>query len=334
LLRSVLLSFACILALGAPYDAAAQTEPIGGPTLGFARDEAGAVIWPVIGVPGAAALAGRLPLEAEVRGVIISPLQDYAVGLRTDDSSVVVIPLKGGSTGFKSIPGVFARPDLIAISPKGTAVAFYNSENRIIQVVGRLTDAPEVVGAFDISSTMGRVSGVSLSDDGALALVNLINGDAGSTELWVVNASSVLLAASQTSVVPAFVPNRHDAVIADDSAQAVFLVTDVDQTAIRIPVLSAGDGLSAFSNVAVSGEGRSVVIADSTSGTVAIVDTATFRPTIISCQCRLTGLYRMKQDSMFRLTDASSSEPVTVLDISSGEPRTFIIPLQPVEASQ
>src|SRR5436190_18161233 len=113
-LRNGFLSFACIICLGAAFEAAAQTtEPISGPMLGFAGDKAGAVIWPVIGVPGSAALADRLQLEAEIRGAVMSPAQDYAVASRTDDGSLVVVPLKGSSLSFKTIPGILPRPDLI-----------------------------------------------------------------------------------------------------------------------------------------------------------------------------------------------------------------------------
>ena len=43
------------------------------------RDSSGAVIWPIIGVPGATALAGRLQFETDIRGAFEAGMQSFLV---------------------------------------------------------------------------------------------------------------------------------------------------------------------------------------------------------------------------------------------------------------
>ena len=315
-----------IAALSAAFGTAAQAESIHGPILGFMRDSSGAVIWPIIGVPGATALAGRLQFETDIRGAVISPGQDYAIALRSDDGSVVVVSLRADPPTLSPVSGTHPSPGMVAISPTGSAAAVYDPETQIVQVIGHLPQAPELIHEFHVSDIPGRATEMALSDDGSIAVVKFAGGNtAGGTELWVVDSSSSWRVGSEGPATAAFFPNSHDAVVADEATQSVFLMMNVDQGATRIPLLSAADGLDAFSSVSVSGDGREVFIADNGSGTVAIVNMETRRPTLASCQCHPTGFYRLRRNSIFQLTEPSE-DPVTVLDTSSGEPRIFIIP--------
>ena len=83
--------------------------------------------------------------------------------------------------------------------------------------------------------------------------------------------------------------------------------------------------MTAFSAVSTSEDGRRVFLTQVNSGNVAIVDTETQTSVMLDCQCRATGLYRLKGTSVFRLTE-TSREPTTVLDASAAEPRVVLIP--------
>jgi len=295
-----------------------EGQSISGPVLGFTREATGGAIWPIIGVPGAAMLAGRLQLEEEVRDVVISPTQDFALAVRIDNGSVVAINTKADPPVVTLVRGTHSNPSAIGISPTGSAAAIYDSETRSVQVVGHLPQGAEVLREFDLSGIEARPTGMALSDDAAIVLVSFAD------ELWAVDASGSWRVGSESSATAAFLPNRHDAIVADDLTQTVFLMMNIDQSATRVPVLSAADGLESFSSVSVSRDGREVFIAGK-SGRIAIVDMDTRRSVLTECQCRPTGLHPLNQGPIFRLTDASG-EPMTVLDYSSGKPQMFIIP--------
>jgi len=227
------------------------------------------------------------------------------------------------------IAGGRPNPSVIAISPTGSSAAIYDPLTRSAQVIGNLPQAAEVVREFDLSAIPGQAVAMALSDDGTILLVHFADDSVEAVydrphELWITGPSGSRLLGTRGSAAAAFFPNRHDAVVADEAAQGVFLVTDISQSDSRFAVISVADGLESFSSLAVSGDGNEVSVADP-SGKIAIVDMQTLRPELVDCHCRPSGLYRLKGRSIFQLTQASD-EPVTVLDHSSGEPRIFIIP--------
>src|SRR5438477_3374125 len=89
-----------------------QSKSIHGPVLGFVQDRGGEVIRPIFGVLGASLLGPPLVLDSAVRNAIISPNQDYAIAVRTDDAAAVVIHLDGDSPGLTPRAGVRAVPDM------------------------------------------------------------------------------------------------------------------------------------------------------------------------------------------------------------------------------
>src|SRR5437867_1366798 len=88
----------------------ADAQSIAGPFLGFTRDASGSTIRPIIGVPGAAALSAQLQFEADIRGAVISPAQDYAIAVRSDDGTAVLLRLKDASSTLFPISGIHANP--------------------------------------------------------------------------------------------------------------------------------------------------------------------------------------------------------------------------------
>jgi hypothetical protein len=311
-----------VLSLSAAVCLEAQSPSIQAPILGFMPDAAGSGIRPIFGVPGASSVGDRLQFEMDIRDAVISPNQDYAIAVRNDDAQAVVIDLGTGTA--VTVPGVRSRTDVIAISPMGSAAALYDQESKTVQVIGRLPRTPQVINEFQASHIPGRGVRMAVSDDGGVALVEFI-GDDG-VALWAMDASgrSARISADHPADA-AFLPNRRDAIVADDASRTVFLILDAAGTATPVPLMSATDDMEGFSSVAASDDGRQVFVADASSGIVATVDVETRRATVMSCGCRPTGLYRLKGNSIFRLTEISQ-EPVRVLDASSSEPRILIIP--------
>src|SRR5262249_15399786 len=158
----------------------------------------------------------------------------------------------GNSITWAPVVDAQVNPSVIAISPMGSSAAIYNPLSGSVQVIGHLPDAPKVIREFDASGGQGHAVHIALSDDGAIALIRFGDGEAeGKAELWLVEAfGSWRLVEGATAA--AFLPKSHDAIIADDSIQSAFLMMAIDQSPVRVPVLSAADGLESFSIVSVS----------------------------------------------------------------------------------
>jgi len=326
LIYACLITAILVLCIGfsAPLRLMAASQFIGGPVLGFIPDDGGTAIRLVVGIPGASILGQRLELDVDIRGVTISPKQDYAIASRVADAQTVVIDVAADPPVVTPVTGAHPGAELVAVSPTGSVAAEYDHVSGTIQVIGGLPRSPAVVAEFDTSLMSGRATALTVSDDGTIALMRVVDSD--NAGLWVVGSSNGPWRISlDRPSAAAFFPNRRDAVVTDDATRSAFLMRDIDHAGTQVPLLSAADGIETFSSVSVAKDGRRVFLADASSGVITTVDVETRTPILASCQCRPTGLYRLSGDSIFRLTE-SSGEPMMVLDASSSDPRISIIP--------
>lgn len=86
-----------------------------------------------------------------------------------------------------------------------------------------------------------------------------------------------------------------------------------------------GEGISGPVAVAVSGDNRQIVIANSQPGSVAQVDISNGTVTAVPCECAVVGLQRLDGNAVFRLTEASEGL-VRVFDGDAAEPRIVLVP--------
>src|SRR5215467_4408293 len=138
-----------LMAACAAADAVCAAESIFGPVVGFTRDSTGAVIRPIIGIPGAAALAEQLHFEVEIRGAVISPNQDYAVAVRSDDGSVVAVSLKmdlldiagdhRSPLQLMPIAGSPTTPSYTLTLPNGLPIDLQDSTTRSPPTISKMT---------------------------------------------------------------------------------------------------------------------------------------------------------------------------------------------------
>jgi hypothetical protein len=301
--------------------AQAQSLTLNGPTLGFTADDAGTVIRPILGLPGASILGDRFQLETGIRGLVFSPKHDYAIAAKSDDGQLTFIDLRGDTPASRTLGGV---ANILAVSPRGSTVATYDSQARTVQIIAGLPDDPQLQYQADTSAISGNALDLAVNDDGSAALMRFAEGD--QTTLWVLDASgNTWQAGADAPTAAAFLPNSSDAIVADDLSQSVFLLMDLHHAAARVPLISGEDGLITFAAVASSDDGRSVFVADAKSGNIGVVNRETGRPMLVSCGCLATGFYRLKGNSIFGLSQAST-EAMMVLDASGAEPKILIIP--------
>ncbi len=302
-----------------------QSDVVRGPILGFAPNSAGSVIWPIVGVAGASILGEPLLLDSEVYGASVSPKNDYALAIRRDDAQPVVIDLRGDSPELRVITSAEPAVDLIAISPGGSAAATYNSQSKMIQVFGGLPGAAELIYQFNAAEASGwAATQMAVSDDGTIALVKFASdGEAG---FWGFDSSgrSWRVSLNRPSAAAFFI-NSHDAIVADEETQTVFVVTDIARTAVQLPLISTLGNLDSVSALAISADNRQVLAADANTGIVLVVDAQTRTSVPVSCYCHLTGLSHLKGNSVLRLNEPSETA-MSVLDSSDANARILLTP--------
>src|SRR5262249_17800110 len=159
---------------------------INGPILGFIEDSGGATIQPIRGVLGASVVGGPLELGSEIRNVIVSPKQNYALAIRGENAEPVVILLAADSGTINSLDGLRSGANLIAVSPTGSAAGVFGQSEKIVQVIKGMPDAPELAFQLDASDFPGQLQSMSVSDDGSLVLLGFNTPD--ESALWVVSS--------------------------------------------------------------------------------------------------------------------------------------------------
>jgi hypothetical protein len=301
---------------------------IGGTTLGFTADLNGSAIRPIPGIPGAAIAGDPLAFDVALRIAVVSPKQDYAIAAGAEDGRVRLINLTGESPVMLSIEGVRDNPEAIVLSASGTAAGFYNAETRTVQLIGGLPVSPMLRQEFDVSAISGHPAILAVSDDARMALMKF-TGDENVTS-WAFSGSGASLLPVEQASAAVFMKSSSgsaaDAIVTDDAARTVYWIRDIGGAEIRMPVLTVPDSDRSFSSVAVSDDGRRVLLADD-YGTVAIVDLQTRLVGWANCDCRPLGLSHLEGNSIYRLNEPFAS-PMKAVDASSSEPQVLIIPVK------
>jgi len=307
------------------FPAAAQSGggTLGGPSLGFITDEKGATIWPLLGILDAAVPGRPLELSHEIVRTTFSPGQDYALAIVAVNAQPVLVRLDVSDPQLFAIPGARFNPSLIVISPTGSAAALYDRGSKVLQLLAGLPDAPRIAYEFD-TSLLGDVQNMAVSDDAGSALVSIGNERRA---LWFLDTkgSALPVNATQPSQMT-FIANRHDAMIADDGTQEVFLLQSMDQNPVRLPGMVLRGEIRQFAAIAASTDGRLMFAAQQGSEDVFVMDLDARRMAVVSCHCKPTVLSPLKGTSVFRLNGLTGG-PITVLDASAPSPRTLIIPI-------
>ncbi|HET9942456.1 MAG TPA: hypothetical protein VFR05_03885 [Terriglobia bacterium] len=305
------------------FHTAAQS--ISGPSLGFVSNEDGTRIWPLLGILGASVPGRPLELPEGITQATLSPQQDYAIAVATSNSQPVIVYLDSSSPTIAPLAGGRSNPSLFAISPTGSAAALYEKGSRMLQLVSGLPAAPQIGAEIDISS-LGDIHDIAVSDDAKLALVNA-GSDIRTLSVVQENGSTSPVSGTQPSRMT-FISGRPDAVIADDAAQEVFVLQGLDQNPVRAPGIVFRDSAREFSAVGASRDARWIFVAQRDSEDISILDLETRAVRVVPCHCKPTTFFPMKGVSVFRLNGFSNG-PITVLDASSSNPRTLIIPMDP-----
>jgi hypothetical protein len=267
--------------------------------MGLVFDSSHSALRPIRGIPGAATLGDAVNPGFPLASATVSPRQDFALALRADDSSVVLVRAGGASA---AVPGARPAPALMVFS---------------------LPDAAAVQSDVDISALAGPVTALAVDDAGASLF--LAAGAADTVALYRIgmDGASQYMASFGSVAALRLSANGREALVADSAAGTVYAIRDL-RGAGRIEAIAfRRDGLGTPIAVESDSAGR-IFVADQ-AGKVTILNRGRGPALSLSCGCAPTGLFRLSGTATFRLTDPSDG-PMWVLDASGADARIVAVP--------
>ena len=303
--------------------AAAQSgTALSGPTLGLVFDSSQSALRPIRGIPGAATLGDAVNLGFPLASATVSPRQDFALALRADNSSLVLVRA-GAENSSSDIPGARPAPTLMVFSHAGTAAALYDSVSGRVQILTGLPDAAAVQSEVDISSLAGPVAALAVDDAGASFLIAAGPAETVSLYRVVTDAAPQFLASFRSVAALRLSGAGRDALLADSAAGAVYAIGDLPGAGGIEMIASGQDGLGTPIAVEADSAGR-VFLADQ-AGNLTILDRGRGSVVSLPCGCLPKGLFQLSGTATFRLTEPSDA-PMWVLDASGDDARIVAIP--------
>jgi hypothetical protein len=257
---------------------------VGGPVLGYVPE--GSNLRLLYGLPAAGAIGTLINTGRDFHQIAVSPSQDFAIATAAG-AVVLVDPVKNSVT---ALAGVSANPDMLSVSPTGSAAAFWFTSLGRMQVVTGLPSSPSVatLSAPFLTSTP---TALAVSDDGQWA-VGLWSAGVYSfgTKIGPLQTDSGVIAL-------AFFHNNHNLALA--TAARATMITDVggaNQPSILYDY--SVQGLSPR-GLATSFDNQFAVVADS-AGKLVNIAIANPSANIVDCGCSPTGIFGLG-GSVFRL---------------------------------
>jgi DNA-binding beta-propeller fold protein YncE len=307
--------------------ASAAFAQVGGPVLGYVPESSSIRL--LYGLPAAGAIGAAIHTGRQFAQIAISPAQNFALATTADSGAVVLVdPVK---TTVTAIAGVSANPDVIAVSPSGTAAALWFTSLGRMQVVTGLPASPSVnsMAAPFLNSTPAAVA---VADDGQWAAGIWPAG------VYAFGAQIMPLQTDPGVIALAFFHNNHNLALAT-AARATSIADVGGATAPSVLYDYSAQSLSPRA-LGTSFDNQHTVVADST-GKLVNITVATRTAATVDCGCSPTGLYGLG-DALFRLngtgrTGATRTGPTPELklfDAAAGS--VWIVPpaLSEVEGSR
>jgi hypothetical protein len=259
--------------------ASASFAQVAGPQLGLIPD--GSSLRQVAGIPAAAAVGAPVSFARNL-SLVNASSQGFALASDADSGLVLII---APDTTATTLSNVTLKPDMIQLSPRGSAAALWYISTRHAQILSGLPSSPSVRD-LDLSFIPAKPVALAVSDDGLTVAV----GWPGIVYEFTA-AGTAGLPVSGSSAALAFSPGTSNLAIASSTTATLWN--------------SAGiTNLASFPNplnpIAAGLDSRRLVVADS-SGAIVTVDLASGSQSSLDCQCTPLGLYPLSQ-SAYRLT--------------------------------
>jgi hypothetical protein len=323
---------AALAAILSATAAVAQTGAIGGYTLGFVYDGRVSALRPLVGIPGAALLGAPLDTGGPIRNAYMAPAQNYAVAL-TDAGAVVVQfvsatdPPTLAPLGFDS-----SAASVVALSPNGSAGAFYSPNEALIRIVTGLPAAPTIARTVSTSAVSGTIRLLAIGNDAAALVAATDVADSDAIVLLDANGDSHALAASTHVSALQLVGAAQDLLVADDADDTVSLIQDVTGTGAVQLLADNSSGIDDPVALNVASDGR-LVVANGQGATVVTLAPDGSQQQSYPCPCTPAALSRLNGSAVFLLNSITNSDPLWIFDGDSATPRVVFLPVDQGGAS-
>jgi hypothetical protein len=295
------------------------------PSLGFVFDPSLGGIRPIQGMAGAAVLGSPLNSGSALESAAISPHQDFALAISSDDHGVRIVRFQDADRSVLPLPSGMSSPDRMVFSPSGSAAVLYRQDSSRIQILTGLPNTPVI---RDLSTAgLNSPAALAITDDGNLALVAGQDSDPS----WMVDRDGnfIPLALPESTLAIAFRRASHDLLSVTRNGD-LYLARDVDTAPAFLQIYAGGAMASEPVAVQFSSDG-SLSYAIGANGTIVAVELATGSSQTISCGCKAAALEPLRPGTMFRLT-AVSNLPMMLFDASADGLHVWFVPPDPAPA--
>jgi hypothetical protein len=265
-----------------------------------------------------------------VRRAWISPRSSFAVAEVEESPEVLILDLQPAARTARTLTALPTGADQVAVSPTGTAMAFYFRTSNRLQMVSGLPDSPEVSSGIDLAVHLGLLSSLAISDDGRTVLAAFTEGGAGAVYVVTEEEKRVIAQAGDVRAIT-FLANSLNAVFADTAANEVRLLKDVTGAATTQILAEETRGISHPLALQVSADNSRVFILNSGVQAITTVDLTTGLLTHVPINGSASRLQRLSGD-VFQLTN-DFRQSTLLFDGASPEPRILFIPRAAAEPS-
>ncbi len=326
-------TLAASVLLAAP--ALAQTILQGGriepPVLGRFFDPQTKAVHTLYGVAGAGSASTAETFSDPIRYAANAPHRPWAIIDRTAAGTLELATFtRTGSTlrGLDAASGV----DQIAFSPSGDAAIFYYRGSRVETWKG-FSATPTRAASYSLDGLGGELISLAVADDASVA--GLILGSGDSARLYALTASISKVGAAAAWSAVAFAPDPvagKIAYVANRETNEVRRFANFGSDATSAIAASDVDGVFSPSALAVSMDGRKLIVANQDEPSVAVVDLETHRSTILTLERAADGLFGLAGNAVFQLS-ASPKPEIFLLDADAEQARITVVSVEPAPIS-
>jgi len=300
-----------------------NTGVFGVPSVGYVFEPEALALRPILGTPGAAVFGSRVELGLNLRRAWVSPRQNFALAEVAETPEVLLLPLQPGTQQAKTLSSLPVGADQVAVSPTGSAMAFYHRIDQQLRIVSGLPDSAEIRPGINLSDLPGRLSSLAVSDDGLVSLVAITDGETGA--IYLVQAGEKRVVALCRDVrAMTFLANSLNAAMADTAANEVRLLNNVTGAATSQILAEETRGISHPLAVQVSTDNSRIFCLNSGVGAITTVDLNSGSLTHLAIGGSASRLQRLGGD-VFQLT-GDLRQSTLLFDAESPEARIVFVP--------
>ncbi|HSB14979.1 MAG TPA: hypothetical protein VLE22_11005, partial [Bryobacteraceae bacterium] len=229
----------------------ADSDQLTGPHLGVLFDPSLRRFHQIYGIPGSATLGSPMDVGVSVSRALVSPDGDHALVELREGREIGLIRFRDGRAATTVLADAPQAPDLMALSPSGSAGALlYVTTGRIV-VLSNLgmahAQAREVAFPFGLA----RPGLLAVSDDGGALLAVVPDGDEDS--LYTAAGDDLRLLGRFGRVTSAtFVAGARHALVADALVNRIYRISAAGAGGQLTPLADERQGISGPVAVAAS----------------------------------------------------------------------------------